>query len=225
MTGRLLVVTGTGTGIGKTHLAEALLLGWAARGLHVVGLKPVESGVGPDVLTDARRLSRASNVHVAPFGVALPDPVSPHLAARRAGVTLDLSLLREGILAARDLAHLVLVELPGGLFTPLAPRILNADFAESLSPDATLLVAPDRLGVLHDLLAVFRATGSRPATAIALIAPEHADAATGSNATELALLLPTVPVFPVDRASPPALATSRSVLELLTRLTTDRAAR
>jgi dethiobiotin synthetase len=225
MTGRLVVVTGTGTGIGKTHLAEALLLGWAGRGLHVVGLKPVESGVGPGVLTDARRLSRASNVHVATFGVALPEPVSPHLAARRAGVTLDLQLLRAEIAAARNLVQLALVELPGGLFTPLASGVLNADFAATLSPDATLVVAPDRLGVLHDLLAVFRAIGSLSVAAIALVAPEHADASTGSNASELALLVPTVPVFPVGRASPPALATSRSVVELLTQLTTNQAPR
>src|SRR5690349_14172933 len=39
-----IVLVGTGTGVGKTHVACALLTTWSARAA-VVGLKPVETGV------------------------------------------------------------------------------------------------------------------------------------------------------------------------------------
>jgi len=60
----LIVVTGTGTEIGKTHVAGALLLAWARvlaeAGMGdatVVGLKPVESGVTGGAVRTARYLN------------------------------------------------------------------------------------------------------------------------------------------------------------------------
>jgi dethiobiotin synthetase len=204
MPGRLIIVTGTGTGIGKTHLAEALLLVWQHRLPRVVGLKPVESGVSDGVLTDAARLERASTFHVKHTAFAFPEPVSPHLAARLHGVVLSAQDLAHPIARAREEADGVIVELPGGLFSPLAPGLLNADFAQGLGPDAVLLVAPDRLGVLHDVTAAVRATHSQSLriSGIVLVAPEHADASTGRNAPELAALVAPPVLATVPRGSP-----------------------
>jgi len=192
MSGRLVVVTGTGTGIGKTRLAEALLLAMGKKGLRAAGIKPVESGVDGSE-TDADRLRAASSFHVKHRGLRLAAPISPHLAARREGVAVDLDgLAREARACLADVDFLVL-ELPGGLFTPLTDDTLNADWARRLSPDTVLLVAPDRLGVLHETLATVRAAvalGLRVDT-IVLVAPEHADASTGNNAPELRRFLPT----------------------------------
>ncbi len=46
MTAPLLVVTGTGTGIGKTVIAAGLVATWGRRGFRVAGVKPIESGKG-----------------------------------------------------------------------------------------------------------------------------------------------------------------------------------
>jgi dethiobiotin synthetase len=202
MTGRLVVVTGTGTEIGKTWVAEALLLALGRRGVRAAGIKPVESGVaGPG--TDADRLRRASSFHVKHSGARLAEPVSPHLAARREGIHLDVDqLTRDARLCLADV-DVLLVELPGGLFTPVTDQVLNADFAARLAPDALLLVAPDRLGVLHDTIATVRAAAAAGLTvdAIVLVAPEHPDASTGTNAPELARFLPTRVAGPVPRAA------------------------
>ena len=207
MSARLIVVAGTGTEIGKTHLAEALLRAMGAAGLRVAGLKPVESGVGAGE-SDRARLSRASTFHVQPFGVALKAPVSPHRAAREEGVTLPLDALAAGIEATRSDADFVLVELAGGLFTPLSPSMLNADFALRLAPDFLLLVAPDRLGVLHDVLATTRAAAATALRidGIALVQPERRDASTGTNAAELAAFAPVPVLATVPRAAPSTLA-------------------
>jgi dethiobiotin synthetase len=214
MTGCLVVIAGTGTEIGKTHVTEAILLALEAAGARAAGLKPIESGVGgEDAGSDASRLRRASTFHVKPFGVALRAPVSPHRAARAEGVTLDLEDLAAKVHAAVPGGDLLLVELPGGLFTPLAEHTVNADFVALLRPDVLLLVAPDRLGVLHDVLAATRAAqaASLGVHGIVLVTPERPDASTGSNAADLAAYSAIPVLATVPRAPPALLAADPSV--------------
>jgi len=198
--GRVVLVSGTATAIGKTHFAAALLLAARQRCARVVGIKPVESGVNGCVASDASTLSRYSSFHVKPFGYALPEAVSPHLAARRAGVRIEAAKLEVGIAGARADADLVVVELAGGLFTPLSDGILNADLAARCAADDLLLVAPDRLGTLHDVIATVRAADAMGLCvgAIVMVAPQLSDASTGSNADELArfLSIPVLAGFP-----------------------------
>jgi dethiobiotin synthetase len=185
---RLVVVTGTGTGIGKTHLTEALLRRLAADGVaRVAGIKPVESGVG-DGVSDRARLEASSTFHVKHRSQALRAPISPHLAARLEGLRLDVTALARDARAASETVDALLVELPGGLFTPLTDSALNADLAAQLEPAYQLLVAPDRLGVLHETLATLRAAAAcgLRVSGVALVAPEIPDASTGTNAAELA---------------------------------------
>jgi dethiobiotin synthetase len=223
MVGRLIIVSGTGTGIGKTHVAEALLLAWGWQGKRVAGLKPVESGVADpdDPASDGARLARAASFHVKHDRHLFADPVSPHLAARGAGITLTMDLLAAPVAAARAQADGVVVELPGGLFTPLAPGLLNVDVARELRPDVLLLVAPDRLGVLHDLVAATVAARSLYVTihGVVLVEAEHADPSAGRNAGELSTLIDPPFLTTVPRASPRKLATTPEfgvILQLVT---------
>jgi dethiobiotin synthetase len=178
-------------------------------------LKPVETGVAEDgnEETDQARLEKSSRwFHVKrssapPFHVkrslfAFPDPVSPHLAARLAGTAIDLEQIRNWIGAPSD--TVVVVETAGGLFSPLGPSITNLDLTLALEPATALLVAPDRLGVLHDVTATLGLAAARGLriSAVALSAPATPDASTGRNAAEFSVLgLPTpLAVFP--RAAP-----------------------
>jgi dethiobiotin synthetase len=206
MAGRLILITGTGTGIGKTHVGEALLLAGARDGMRIAALKPVESGITDpaDPLSDGARLARAASFHVKHERHLFAAPLSPHLAARRAGTTLTLGMFTEPVAAARALADAVLLELPGGLFTPLAPGLLNADVSRELRPDLLLLVAPDRLGVLHDLVAATTAARSASVVihGVVLVAPQEPDSSTGLNAGELSSLIDPPLLAAVPRASP-----------------------
>jgi dethiobiotin synthetase len=114
----------------------------------------------------------------------------------------------EAVDNARQNADGVVVELPGGLFTPLADRICNVDLAGALKPDAVLLVAPDRLGVLHDVIATLRAasTAGVSIAGIVLVAPEQADASTTRNAGELSRTTDAAVLAVLPRASPAALS-------------------
>jgi dethiobiotin synthetase len=218
----LLVVTGTGTGIGKTHLSSALIQAWAirlrAKGVaepKVAAIKPIESGVGfgGRVGPDSEVLREWSTFHVKQFPppYLLTRALSPHLAARMDGRRIDLSVVIKWVAQIRAQADGVLVELPGGLFSPLSetPARTNADLARALEPTAIVLVAPDRLGVLHDLGALTRAAHVEDLSlsGILLSAPDPGDASTGENAYEVPLVT-NVPVLAALPHAPVELLTT-----------------
>lgn len=194
-----IVVVGTGTDIGKTHVTCALLGAARAAGWATSAFKPVATGV-LDRCEDADRHARALRAeYVEPVFSYLPA-VSPHRAARMADRAIDLEAIRA---RADELANgkkVQLVETAGGLFTPLSPMTNNADLVRALAPCSVVLVALDRLGVLHDLGAAMAAARSMglPRPHIVLSAPSSADESTGTNADEIAAvgLGRVVAVFP-----------------------------
>jgi dethiobiotin synthetase len=216
MPGRLIVVSGTGTGIGKTHFAEALLRVLGRSYARVAGFKPIETGLGDGGVSDASRLEASSTFHVQHMGYRFPEPLSPHLAARRMGEAILPRTIRSQIDALRTQADVTLVELPGGLFTPLSDEWVNADLTRDLCPDLAILVAPDRLGVLHDVIAATRAARSVALhlDGIVLVAPERPDASTGRNAPELGRLVKVPVVASLPRATVQDLAAHASLHDL-----------
>jgi dethiobiotin synthetase len=196
----LLLVTGTGTGIGKTVIACGLTAAWARNGRKIAGLKPIESGVTRGELgSDIQELGQVSTFHVTRFTppYLLMDPVSPHLAARREGRSVDPQVVLDWLAPIREAAEGIVLELPGGLFTPLGDNLSNADLVLELAPTKVVLVAPDRLGVLHDVLATTRAARAQRIRidGLFLSSPLEPDASTGTNAAELARVAPELDVL------------------------------
>lgn len=197
----IVAVTGTGTGVGKTHVACAIIAGLRDRGVRAVGWKPVESGVLGEVGEDELRLREASGSTPAPT-IRLREPLSPHLAARREGIAIDAAALRVTLIGFAPRWDVVVVELAGGLFSPFDDRLDNADWLADLGT-RLIAIAPDRLGVLHDCGALVRAAGAAPAIhAFVLSPPMNPDASTGTNADELRARprLAGIPVVGVARA-------------------------
>ena len=160
---RLVVVSGTGTGIGKTFITSALvrLLGDRVR---CVGWKPIETGVDEPPGDDFRRLHEASGFHVKqskfPALYALRMAAAPSLAARREGRAVDFQRIRDCLNLACSGRGVVCLETAGGLYSPLTDHAVNADLVRHLAPDVHVLVAPNRLGVLHDVLSTVRAASA-----------------------------------------------------------------
>lgn len=151
-------VTGTDTGVGKTVVSAALTRALVARGLRVAVMKPVASGSDPTPEgprnSDALALMAAANV-AAPYEVVNPycflPPVSPHIAARESGVTIDLALLRQRYDSLASAADCVLVEGAGGWLAPIGDTTSMADLAAELALPAILVVGL-RLGCLNHAL-------------------------------------------------------------------------
>ena len=200
---RRIAVVGTGTGVGKTHATRALATALALRHHTVAALKPIESGVG-ERTTDFDLLVRVSNVPIAAQPYAFADPVSPHLAARRAHQTVRLARVRAWV--DRHAASWTLIETAGALLSPLNERQTNLDLVAALDCSVVILVAVDRLGALHDVRACILAlrTALPDARVLVLLqAPPRADASTGTNAAELGRLRIAPAALPLPRAARP----------------------
>ena len=156
-------VTGTDTGIGKTLSSCTLLHALRARGLRAVGMKPLASGCGstPAGLRneDALALQAASDPRPAYGDVnpyALPAPLAPEIAAREAGIAVDLAPMREAYARLAAEADAVVVEGVGGWAAPLATDLMQADLVRALQLPVVLVVGL-RLGCLNHAILSARA--------------------------------------------------------------------
>lgn len=152
-------IAGTDTHVGKTLIACALLRRLVGRGLQSVGMKPVAAGCesvdGVLRCEDVSSLIAAGNISapqhlVNPY--ALAEPVAPHIAARHAGVEIDLEKIMAAHRQLVQLADRVVVEGVGGFMVPLNQNKTTADLVEMLDIPIILVVGM-RLGCLsHALL-------------------------------------------------------------------------
>lgn len=160
-------VTGTDTGVGKTLVSAALLHALAQRHAKVVGMKPVAAGavrVGEAWTSeDALVLRAASTIAVPPEldnPVLLPEPMSPHLAAQRAGARIDIEHIVRCYRQLADRAEAVVVEGAGGFLVPLGEHETGADLAQALALPVVLVVGL-RLGCLNHALLTAEAIRAR----------------------------------------------------------------
>jgi dethiobiotin synthetase len=154
---RGLFVTGTDTGVGKTEVACALLERARSGGLDVVGMKPAQSGVTADEPSDAQRLREACG-RVEPLEAICPysfeAPLAPAVAARLAGVRIELERVEAAVRVLAGRHEALLVEGAGGLLVPLTDELTFADLAARLGLPV-LVVARAGLGtVSHTALTV-----------------------------------------------------------------------
>jgi dethiobiotin synthetase len=180
-----ILILGTGTDVGKSYVTALLARGLRKHG-SVLALKPVESGVETAALGDAGKIAEAAGHPAVLSPWRLRRPVSPHLAAREQGLSIGLEDVVRWVETEerRAGADFTLVETAGGAFSPLAPGVTNTDLATALEPARWLLVAPDALGVLHDVTATLRALRRAP-DAVVLSGARPTDQSSGSNAAEL----------------------------------------
>lgn len=145
----VLVITGTGTGVGKT-IATAALAGAARQaGLDVAVCKPVQTGTadGDDDLAEVGRLSGVTELFAA---ARYPEPLAPVAAAEQAGMALPTRANLLAMIRAADRpGRLTLVEGAGGLLVELAADgVTLRDLAVDLGAPV-LVVVDAELGTLN----------------------------------------------------------------------------
>ncbi len=157
-------VTGTDTGVGKTRASVALLHALRAHHARCVGMKPVAAGTDAEGHNDdVLALRAASSIAVAPSldnPVLLADPVSPHIAAARAGRAIDIAAIVAAYRTLAGAADAVVVEGAGGFLVPLSDRHTGADLAAALGLPVILVVGL-RLGCLNHALLTRDAIAAR----------------------------------------------------------------
>jgi dethiobiotin synthetase len=188
----VLVVSGTGTEVGKTVVTAAIAALAASRGRRVTVVKPAQTGEPPGPTGDLQVIRRLSGVTATRELARFADPLSPEAAARTAGQPpLDLAAAAVLIKELALEADLVLVEGAGGLlvrYDPAGGTI--ADLAAMLGAPV-LVVTTAGLGTLNQTALTLEALHTRQlATAGVVIGswPAEPGLAERANRTDLPVI-------------------------------------
>jgi dethiobiotin synthetase len=146
----ILLITGTGTEVGKTVVTAAVAAVAVAAGRSVAVLKPAQTGVRPDERGDADEVARLAGTVTTRELVRYPEPLAPATAARRAGLPPvrpeDVAEATAELAVDHDL---VLVEGAGGLLVRFDETGGTLADAARLLDAPVLLIAPAGLGTLN----------------------------------------------------------------------------
>ncbi len=200
----VLVVTGTGTGVGKTVVTAVLACHALQAGLDVAVCKPVQTGtdIGDDDLAEVARLSGVTEL----AGLArYPQPLAPAAAAEQAGTALPT---REQVLRlVRGLdrpGRLTLVEGAGGLLVELADAgVTLRDLAVELGAAALVAVTAE-LGTLNHTALTLEALAAHGISCAGLVIgswPALPGLVGTSNRSALAEMAPVRAALPAGAAS------------------------
>lgn len=181
---RIIFVTGTDTGVGKTVVTGLLLAHLRARAASVAALKPFCSGGRGDAFLLAELQESLPIDTINPYCYAAP--LAPMVAARQENKRVSLREVKSWIRRASRGFEIVLVEGAGGLLVPLCEDGSVLDLMRALRGEA-LVVAANRLGTInHTLLTlrVLKAAGVNRAK-VALVETGKPDDSAQTNAEML----------------------------------------
>ncbi|HEX7322281.1 MAG TPA: dethiobiotin synthase [Mycobacterium sp.] len=194
----ILVVTGTGTAVGKTIATAALASHGRQAGLDVAVCKPVQTGTaaGDDDLAEVGRLAGVSQL----AGLTrYPQPLAPLAAAEAAAMPLPTRAELLALIASTDaLAGLTLVEGAGGLLVELTAGVTLRDLAGDLGAPVLIVVGAE-LGTLNHTALTLEALATDQLRCAGLVIgswPAQPDAVHFSNRDALQRLAPVRAVLP-----------------------------
>lgn len=204
--GRIVIITGTDTGVGKTwvgcRIAEAL----RERRINVRTVKLVETGtdVEPSDEEDGVLLARAAGQDSPRMALRrYRTAVAPAEAADIEARPLDINTVEEEAAAIIGQAHVTILEGAGGLFSPLTWQRNLLDVARKFRAPV-LVVAADRLGTVnHTLLTLgmLDFSGAHYLGVVMNAVPGHNDRARGLNANALRKVQPGLRVVETANCS------------------------
>lgn len=206
---RGLFITGTDTGVGKTHIACEIVRELTAAGHRVGAFKPACSGAVIDATgrprwDDIDRLRNALGRDIAE-GRICPQrflaPLAPPVAARHEGRSVDLDTIQRGLESWRAECDIVVVEGAGGLLCPLTDTLTIADLAARFG-FPLLVVSRLGLGTINHTLLTIEVARQRGLSVAGIVfnepTPIAADVSSATNADEVASRC-EVPVLAIRR--------------------------
>jgi dethiobiotin synthetase len=199
---RIIFITGTDTGVGKTVLTGLLLHHLREGGTPALAMKPFCSGGTADVdLLQSFQHGELTVREMNPFYFS--EPIAPLVAARRHHRTIELRAVTKAIFNCAARCPCLLIEGSGGLLVPLGEGLTVADLIAKLRCE-TLVVSRNRLGTINHTLLTVRALqdAGNQRLKVVMMGCQKRDASSRSNAATLAELLAPVPLVEVPFLGP-----------------------
>ncbi|MEY2465928.1 MAG: dethiobiotin synthetase [Verrucomicrobiota bacterium] len=191
---RIIFVTGTDTGVGKTLLTALLLYHFRLNGHRALAIKPFCSGDRKDaILLQVAQDNELDIDQVNPFYFSAP--IAPLVAARKTGTQIRLKRVLDHIKKIAAGCEILLIEGAGGLLVPLGENYFVNDLINALKCEV-IIVARNSLGTInHTLLTakILRTLGAEQLR-IVLMECEKSDASSITNKDILTELLAPIQV-------------------------------
>ncbi|MDO5510913.1 MAG: dethiobiotin synthase [Weeksellaceae bacterium] len=141
MSSQSIFITGISTEVGKTVAAAV-----AVSALQADYWKPIQSGAQTDSDTATiQALCKDKHGRIHPEYIKLPEPLSPHAAAEKEGILLNLQDITRPVTQ-----NTLIIEGAGGLLVPLNHKHLIADLLQP--QDHIILVSKHYLGSINHTL-------------------------------------------------------------------------
>src|SRR4051812_24374946 len=151
--GKIIFITGTDTGVGKTVLTALLLQHLRQKKVHALAMKPFCSGDRADVeMLQKLQPGELTDSEMNPYFFA--EPVAPFVAANKLGKTIRLRDVVRKISNIQKRCDVLLMEGIGGVMVPLGKGFCVHDLIIALNATA-IVVSQNKLGTInHTLLTV-----------------------------------------------------------------------
>lgn len=178
---RIIVVTGTDTGVGKTVFTALLVAHLRARGRSIAALKPICSGGRDDARVLRRALADALSLdEINPWHFRVP--LAPLLAARKERKRIALLEVVSHVHQIATRVETVLVEGAGGVLSPLGENFSTRELINALGAEV-IVVARNQIGVVNHVRLTLAALPPLVAShaRVVLMSPKKDDAASRTN--------------------------------------------
>lgn len=151
-------ITGIDTDIGKTFVTKSLALCSEFLGFKTGVFKPLQSGAIHSVdgllAPDLEEIKKYSKTVKTKCSYLLEGEVSPALAARLAGVKIDIKKIKSDFIEFSKDNDITFVEGAGGILAPATDDMLCADLIKYLNIPVIIVTVPFLGRLNHTLLTV-----------------------------------------------------------------------
>lgn len=145
-------VTGTDTGVGKSYIAKGICEELVKHNETVGYLKPFQSGVIPNVLTDEETIK--SEKIKTKSSYITKTPSTPLISAEIDNVEFDLNKVVSDYEELKKECRNVIVEGSGGVYVPVKKGVLMADVIKKLNLPTIVVARPDLGTINHTLMTI-----------------------------------------------------------------------
>lgn len=191
---KIIFVTGTDTGVGKTLLTALLLKHLRENGCHALAMKPFCSGGRDDVkLLQSLQEGELSDDEANPFYFS--EPIAPLVSLQKRRKKIIANEVITKIRLIEKKCERLVVEGSGGLLVPLGLNLSVVDLIKKINPKI-IVVARNRLGTINHTLLTLEALHTRGLrdVVVVLMGNGRTDLSAQTNRKILSKLI-AVPIF------------------------------
>jgi dethiobiotin synthetase len=163
---RVIVITGTDTGVGKSVFTAGCAMVLRDRGINVGVMKPVATGgvmkegrlVSPDALFLMNAIECEDEYSLV-NPIIYEEPLAPAVAAERAGSVINTGAILKAFRELRSRYDLLLVEGVGGIMVPLRYDYSFCELIREMQGEVVVVGRPGLGTINHTLLTMNEARG------------------------------------------------------------------